>query len=211
LFEAPTVEETLRQVCTATILPPSTAGLRPPPSLDFVCMKALERDPNRRFRTAEEMMELLRRIALREELLASHAKVAAWVKNLVGPELTQRRLVVLDLSRRGGGETSPPPPVAAARQPSIPPGGEQAAQPLEPISSHPPAGDDPALSQTIVLDMTRKRPWPLIAAAALAALMVLVTLLWPNLVSKIFRINTEGAFEQPLDLNRTPPPPASKP
>jgi serine/threonine-protein kinase len=215
LFDAPTTEETLKLVCTAPVPPPSTVGLRPPPSLDFVCMKALERDPNRRFTTAEEMMDLIRRIALREELLASHAQVAAWVKRLVGPELSQRRLVVLDLSRRGGGggESMAPPPVTSRSDvlPSPPaPAVDGVPAPARLISSLPPPSNE-NLSQTIVLNLAPKRPWALIIAAALAALAVLVTLLWPGAVSKLFRLNTEGSVEHEVNVTEPSPAPASSP
>ncbi|HEY8945491.1 MAG TPA: protein kinase, partial [Polyangiaceae bacterium] len=70
LFEAQTIEETLRQVLACRIPAPSTVGLKPTPALDLICVRALDRDPSRRFETAEEMMLELRRVALRESLLA---------------------------------------------------------------------------------------------------------------------------------------------
>lgn len=209
LFEAPTTEETLQLVCTGRIDPPSTVGLRPPPALDFVCMKALEREPERRFSSAEEMMMELRRIALRENLLAPTTEVAGWVRASVGRELAQRRLALLDASRtKTVGPASIPSPVLApdangnASAPkttsSVPPRLSAGALP----DSEPPTARDPDrehFSRTIVLPpvVPSRRKGALIVASSLAALVVLVTMLWPGLVSKLFRVNTEG-FAGPI-------------
>jgi serine/threonine-protein kinase len=99
LFSAPTPEESLKQVCVRKIPLPSSVGWCPPPSIDFVCMKSLERDPARRFATAEEMFTELRRAAIRAGLLASGPDVAARVRASVGRQLSQRRLFLLEFSR----------------------------------------------------------------------------------------------------------------
>jgi serine/threonine-protein kinase len=198
LFEAPTLEETLERTCTRRIEPPSTVGLRPPPSLDFVCMKALEREPERRFDTAEEMMMELRRIALRENLLAPTNDIAGWVRESVGRELTQRRLALLDASRRapsapaparveGGAHDAPKTSAAAAA----------AASDFRPERDAPESRREGKerdnMTHTIVLQPASGagRRWALISASVLAAAAVLATLLWPNTVSKMFRLNTD--------------------
>jgi hypothetical protein len=76
-------------------------------------MKALAPDPNARFDSAEEMSNQLRRIADREQLIASTSEVGRWVKASLGPTLAARRAASL----RGTGHTDPPPPVS----PSVPP------------------------------------------------------------------------------------------
>src|SRR5690606_14507771 len=48
-------EETLRNVLEHPVQPPSEVGLRPPPALDWICMRALARSPHERFQSAEEM------------------------------------------------------------------------------------------------------------------------------------------------------------
>src|SRR5690606_21107953 len=131
LFDGQSVDEILQQVCSRRIDPPSTVGLRPPPSLDFVCMRALERDPERRFSSAEEMMMELRRIALRENLLAPTSEIAAWVRESVGHDLARRRLVVLEASRQNRPQGKPAPALGNAKV-GEPPGGVDAkAQDVE--------------------------------------------------------------------------------
>lgn len=237
LFEAPTVEETLYAVRTRKVEPPSTVGLRPPPSLDFVCMRALERDPARRFASAQEMMMELRRIALRENLLAPTSDVAAWVREAVGHDLARRRLIVLDASKRlqptgsatvaattgtaapAGEAVASSAAAAAPMHSSIPPTREH------PLSSSVPApGSSPQHTRTIALDTSiaagggaRASRWALIAASVLAAIVVLVTVLWPGLVSKLFSIRTEAVTQEtqmrmigsdPAASLRLPAPPA---
>lgn len=195
LFEAPTVEETLRRVCNAPIDPPSHVGLRPPPSLDFVCMKALERDPNRRFSSAQEMFLELRQVALRENLLAPASMVAEWVRQTVGPDLAQRRLMVLDRPRS-----------RSANGPAAP---VEHHEPMDRrIGGEPPSLDSHSMSQTMVLATDPPRRWGIIVAAALAALAVLVTLLWPSGVSKLFNVKTD-AYQG--DLGSAPPRPSAAP
>jgi hypothetical protein len=99
LFSGRSPEDTMRQVCHGIIAPPSQVGLRPPAALDDVCLTALQRDPERRFSTAERMGLALREAAAGSGLLASADDVAAWVRIAVGRELAQRRLLILDASR----------------------------------------------------------------------------------------------------------------
>jgi serine/threonine-protein kinase len=201
LFESATVEETLHAVRARKIEPPSTVGLRPPPSLDFVCMRALERDPERRFASAQEMMMELRRIALRESLLAPTSDVAAWVRESVGHDLTRRRLIVLDASQRSRPQMNvvqPPKPPAA----SLPPVERRDVSDPPPPSSSVPAPDSMGQSRTIALDPSALAPggrlitgparWALISASVIALMAVLATVLWPNVVSKMFSIRTEA-------------------
>lgn len=200
LFESQTVEETLRQVVGSKIPLPSTVGLRPPPSLDLVCMRALDRDPARRFESAEEMMLELRRVALRESLLAPTNAIAEWVRQSVGRELAQRRLSVLDASRSS--RTSSPAPAVKPGDSSVPPVDparevRQASRSREPAPrlDPPPSQDPHSLSRTIVVSsIPSPRRWAMIAAACISALAVLVTLFWPNYVSKLFKLKTDSVI-----------------
>lgn len=195
LFEAPTLEETLELTCSRRIEPPSTVGLRPPPSLDFVCMKALEREPERRYDTAEEMMMELRRIALRENLLAPTSDIAGWVRESVGRELTQRRLALLDASRRA--PRAPAPARVEGSPQDAPKPSAEAPSDFRPERDAPESRREGKerdnMTHTIVLQPASGagRRWALISASVLAAAAVLATLLWPNTVSKMFRLNTD--------------------
>ena len=125
LFSGKTVEEALLQVCNKPIPPPSAAGAQSYPALDEVILRALSRDPNDRFDTAEEMMTALGRIALAHDGLASTKEIATWVREAAGSELTQRRLAILDASQNtdsilpeGDATTEVAPPQAEAGDPT---------------------------------------------------------------------------------------------
>ena len=91
LFSGGSPDEVLRNVLSRDIPLPSTVGLRPPSCLDAVVLKALERDPGRRYQTAEDMLIALRRVAIQEDLLAPPSDVAKWVSDTFGGQLEMRR------------------------------------------------------------------------------------------------------------------------
>ncbi|MFB6262657.1 MAG: serine/threonine protein kinase, partial [Bradymonadaceae bacterium] len=62
LFRRPSKEEVVRAVTEEEIPPPSSFKSRFPPMLEDVIMKALERDPDRRYQRAAEMRDELRRV-----------------------------------------------------------------------------------------------------------------------------------------------------
>lgn len=139
-FRSSNAEESAQLTLQGRVLPPSEVGLRPPPALDWVCMKALATDPEARFSSAEEMANQLRRIADREELIASTSEVGRWVKASLGPTLAARRAASL----RGTGHTDAPPAVAsiappaiadASRVPSDAPSAAEHTGPIDPPSS----------------------------------------------------------------------------
>jgi serine/threonine protein kinase len=98
LFEGNDIEATLENVLTKPIPPASRFG-RSPESLDAICFKALQRSPNKRYQTAEEMLVQLRKMAAAEDLLGSPSEVKSWVKEAMGHELDVQRLSFLDAAR----------------------------------------------------------------------------------------------------------------
>lgn len=107
LFEGNTTEETIEQVRKKTIPLPSAAGAQSSPVLDDIVMRALSRNPNQRFDSAEEMLTALGRVALNSDGPATPKEIASWVREASGAELTQRRLAILDAARSN--PTIPPP------------------------------------------------------------------------------------------------------
>lgn len=99
LFGGETIEETVEQVCRKPLVPPSAAGATCSRSLDQVVLKALARNPEDRYQSAEEMASELGRVARDNDGIATAKEVAAWVREIAGAELTQRRLALLDASR----------------------------------------------------------------------------------------------------------------
>jgi serine/threonine-protein kinase len=98
LFETGDVESTLKNVLNKSVPPASKYG-RSPESLDAICFKALQRNPAKRYQTAEEMLVALRKVAASEDLLGSPTDVGQWVQHAMGKELDVQRLSFLDASR----------------------------------------------------------------------------------------------------------------
>ncbi|MFO0633942.1 MAG: hypothetical protein U0168_13920 [Nannocystaceae bacterium] len=107
LFSGDSPEQTLQGVLSRPIPPPSTVGLRPPSCFDRVCLRALERDPARRYQTAEQMLMDLRRIAIAEDFLAPSSDVGRWVVDTFGRQLELRRQAAGISSRPLGMESQP--------------------------------------------------------------------------------------------------------
>jgi serine/threonine-protein kinase len=79
-----------------------------PPELDAVVMRALERDPARRYATAREMALELERLGG----IAPASEVAAWVDSLAHTELVERQSRIAELERSSSEVLSLSPPVA---------------------------------------------------------------------------------------------------
>lgn len=94
LFQAATEMEGFTNILKKKIERPSTVGLKPPPVLDAICLRALERDRNRRPSSASEMEDALRAVSSANGLLGSKREVAEWVVSATGPELVERALAV---------------------------------------------------------------------------------------------------------------------
>lgn len=193
-FAGETSEATMRNVLTKTPVAPSGIGLRPPPSLDWVCMRALARDPASRYQSAEEMAEELQRIAERENLLASSADVAAWVEKSLAPTLAARRTASMrgtaTAESRYQSSTIPPPVAYRSVGSSSPPDAPSAAehtQPLEPPESSKfddsteilPSGDE------ISRRSNSRQPLVLYIILALAMSALVWTVLQPDAVSSL--------------------------
>jgi serine/threonine protein kinase len=181
LFDGADVKATLANVREKEMPPPSTVGLRPPASLDAICLKALARDPAARYQSAEEMATDLRAVAIREELLASSSDVARWVTSTFGEELQVRRLAVLDASRRAKAAGTARSEMLEADRASDPEVNE------EPVPSAPPSGE---ASHTIMLAQDKRKNRVVLGAAVLSVLVVIFALVWPNQLAKLFKLET---------------------
>ena len=86
LFVGDTDFETLKQVQTMTIPPPSTRNPGVKPALDGVVMRALERDPDKRYQSAGEMGDELETVVLRKGYSAGElARKARELADLESP------------------------------------------------------------------------------------------------------------------------------
>ncbi len=88
LFNAPTEAETVTQVLREPISPPSFLRPEVTSALDEVCLKALERDPARRYATAADFAAALRAAA---PTIAQPEEVGHAVLSVAGDAITRRR------------------------------------------------------------------------------------------------------------------------
>ncbi len=91
LFDGTSPHATMYNILKRTIPPPSRIGLHPPACFDAVCLKALERNPDKRFQSAEEMGRALREAAMQANLLGAPGDVARFVSSTFGEKLEERK------------------------------------------------------------------------------------------------------------------------
>jgi serine/threonine protein kinase len=82
LFNEPTDVSTLVAVREQVILAPSEVVPGLPPGLDAIVLRALERDPARRYATAEEFGRELWAFMTAERRVIGHAELGAWMHDL---------------------------------------------------------------------------------------------------------------------------------
>ncbi|HSC86082.1 MAG TPA: protein kinase, partial [Polyangiaceae bacterium] len=195
-FLGATADETVRKVLEGPILPPSEVGLRPPPSLDWVCMKALARNPEERFQSAEEMATQLRRVAARDEALslAGPGPVASWVRTVLKPTLEARRAAAIKgvevLGERGSLFT-------------IPPGAVTEGDVLRSMSEPPPSSQDFG-DRTEVLSAPAVEPRGravIYAAVALAVVAVGWVMLFPDQTKHLLKMDSAPAHMTPEEAH----------
>jgi serine/threonine protein kinase len=162
LFDGPDIDATLENVLTRPIPPASRHG-RSPEALDAVCFKALQRQPDKRYQSAEEMLVHLRKVAAAEDLLGSPSEVKQWVKEAMGHDLDVQRLTFLDAARM-------------AREAEA----SSNLLPMRPLREDVPASD---ASRTMELGRGEYRgaaaKW---VAVGLGVLILLVAAFWPDTI-----------------------------
>jgi serine/threonine-protein kinase len=102
LFDASTDAATIDAVRSRSIEAPS--ALRPdvPPELDAITMRALARDPDRRFRTAHDMSEELDRYLMGHDERPTSKNVGKWMESIFGSERATLKKAISQ-----GGEIEP--------------------------------------------------------------------------------------------------------
>ena len=109
LFADETFEATVMNTLRRQVARPSLSGA--PVCLDDICLRALSRNPETRFRTADEMRIALQTAAAANGLLASSAQVSAWVRDSGSEQFAERRrLILLDAATSELESSAPRPP-----------------------------------------------------------------------------------------------------
>ena len=101
LFLGTSDAATMRNILDMDIPPPSTVGLMPSPAFDEVCLRALERDREKRWASAADMEDALRKAALDSGQLGSRREVGDWASAAFGDELSVRRAAIRAATTRG--------------------------------------------------------------------------------------------------------------
>jgi serine/threonine-protein kinase len=91
LFKGDGEAETLNRVLYDPILPPSSARPDVPKALEDICMKALSRDIDQRFATAQDFGDALEKAARALDSVGSVRDVAECLQEVIGVDLTQQR------------------------------------------------------------------------------------------------------------------------
>ncbi len=102
LFDGDRSDEVAAKVLQAPIVPPSEKRPGIPPELDAATLRALERDPDKRFATAEELRAALERFLADRTYVPQTVQLSQFLRTLFGEERAQSRL-------RRGQHTAPPP------------------------------------------------------------------------------------------------------
>lgn len=114
LFAEDTFEATVMNILRRPVERPSVFGA--PACFDGICLQALARGPEGRFKSADDMRMALITAAAANGLLASSAQVAQWVRDAGGEQLAERRrLIALDAVEAALGPSGPEAPGAVDR------------------------------------------------------------------------------------------------
>jgi eukaryotic-like serine/threonine-protein kinase len=125
LFAARNVVEAAHKVLNMELLAPSAVSSRVPKALDRIVMRGLERDPAKRWPTAEHMAEAIEAMGR----LATYSEVGSWVRHAARERLAQNASAVEAMSsvpsKADGEQLSRPLSVAPAERADL---GEELAQ-----------------------------------------------------------------------------------
>ena len=152
------VEQALARVVGEPIVPPSTYRADVPPELDAIVLRAMERDPELRYPSAEALA-----VALETSLnVAGPHVIKTWFEPLASPELVQRGELIRTISKRYGtpGRLTPHPSELAeeARAALVAAASADAATAVanEPVAPRPPPLP-PRRSGKFLVGGTRRR------------------------------------------------------
>ncbi|MDX2021241.1 MAG: protein kinase [Deltaproteobacteria bacterium] len=125
LFAEETFEATVMNTLRRPIDRPSSFGA--PACLDDVCLRALSRNPETRFRSADEMRVALQTAAAGNGLFATSGQVSTWVRDSGSEQFAERRRLILldaaDIDTEGAAPLVQAQPKDTAELPLGPPGG----------------------------------------------------------------------------------------
>jgi serine/threonine-protein kinase len=103
LFKASSEAATMNRVVHGEITPPTLIREGYPPELEAVVMKALERDPDRRFQTAEELQIALETFIMRSESLVLASALGKLMQATFAKRIAEKKAVKEAFERESDG------------------------------------------------------------------------------------------------------------
>jgi serine/threonine-protein kinase len=100
--------DTLKLVIGGPIPKPSSIDPKYPPGLERIVLKALERNPEARYQTAQALAEDLRAYLKSERIVVAQSGLAGLMKRVLGERIEQRRKAVRAALKALGSGQAPP-------------------------------------------------------------------------------------------------------
>jgi len=94
LFRGESDVDTLRLIISGQIPKPSLIDPKYPPELERIVMKALEREPAKRYQSAAELEQDLRSYLKLKQIVVPESGIAGLIKRVIGERIEQRRKAV---------------------------------------------------------------------------------------------------------------------
>lgn len=101
LFKGGNDSDTMRQVLETVIAAPSTVNGDVPKELDPIVMKALQRDPDKRYATAKEMAADLEEVLRQQKYGGKNDVIAKYMLATFGEHITARKKLLQEVSSKG--------------------------------------------------------------------------------------------------------------
>jgi eukaryotic-like serine/threonine-protein kinase len=155
---------TLYQLLEEPLTPPSARSPGYPPELEKIIMRAMARDREGRFATAEELGRALEKFLLSEKAMVSDTRVAELVKKTLAESITRRSTEIAEAIQAIEDEKTRPRPSSSAAEPP-----SRAPRSPAPKATAPPVAD-PTLSGTSLTGSLPKRSPRLLVLGAGGAL-----------------------------------------
>ncbi|MGN6103763.1 MAG: protein kinase domain-containing protein [Kofleriaceae bacterium] len=102
LFKGGNDSDTMRQVLESEIPAPSTVNGDVLPELDPIVMRALERDPDRRYATAKEMAADLEEVLRKQAYGGKNDQIARYMQATFESHIAARKKLLQEVSQKGG-------------------------------------------------------------------------------------------------------------
>ena len=181
LFKRDTTANTVHSVLYDEIRPPSEHRPQVPEELDRIVLKALQRDPKDRWRTAREMGTALRQFLGTQKELMGSAELSEWMGE-VFPQGEARKSQLMEIAR-----------MASTSLPTMPQANDVDATLT---------ATDVRLTAATEIPEPRSRRRKLLAASVLGALTVLVAIAFG-----IDESGTQVAVDEAAEVEASTPPP----